>query len=124
MKAHLLFRDDGIMKTLASPAMSAEDALAILKDWLVYLQAPDTTGWRLTRDTDILFPSRAVTARKQQLVLVKDTTQRFLSFSRKDVQSAAADLINGQLQSIEITYMEMPYGFKAPLSRRKENILR
>ncbi len=106
LKAHLLFRDDGIMKTLASPAMSAEDALAILKDWLVYLQAPDTTGWRLTRDTDILFPSRAVTARKQQLVLVKDTTQRFLSFSRKDVQSAAADLINGQLQSIEITYME------------------
>jgi hypothetical protein len=47
-----------------------------------------------------------VTARNQQMILVGKTTQRFVSFSRKDVQTAAADLISGRLQSVEITYME------------------
>ena len=58
LKAHLPLREDGIMEAFVSPPMSAEDALCILKDWLVYLQAPDTTGWRLTRDTAIIFPLR------------------------------------------------------------------
>ena len=106
LKAHLPLREDGIMKAFVSPPMSAEDALCILKDWLVYLQAPDTTRWRLTRDTAIIFPPKAVTARNQQMILVGKTTQRFVSFSRKDVQTAAADLISGRLQSVEITYME------------------
>lgn len=106
LKAHLPLREDGIMKAFVSPPMSAEDALCILKDWLVYLQAPDTTRWRLTRDTAIIFPPKAVTARNQQMILVGKTTQRFVSFSRKDVQTAAADLISGRLQSVEITYLE------------------
>lgn len=106
LKAHLPLRKDGFMEAFVSPKMSAEDALAILKDWLVYLQAPDTTGWRLTRDTTIIFPSKALTARRQQLVLIGETTQRFLSFSRKDVQTAAADWLNGQLHTVEITYMQ------------------
>lgn len=90
------------------------------KDWLVYLQAPDTTRWRLTRDTAIIFRPKAVTARNQQMILVGKTTQRFVSFSRKDVQTAAADLISGRLQSVEITYMEHALWIQCATHKDKE----
>ena len=106
LKAYLPPRDDGVKEDLISPPLSAKDALAILKDWLVYLQAPETTGWRLTRDTDLIFPGKAMIPREQKLVLVGSETQRFLSFSRQDVMTAASDLIHGQLQSVEVTFMK------------------
>lgn len=106
LKAYLPLRDDGIKEELISPPMSAKDALAVIKDWLVYLQAPDTTGWRLTRDTDIIFPGKAVIPREQKLVLVGSEVQHFLSFSRQDVLAAAGDLMHGRLQSVEVTFMK------------------
>ena len=48
------------------------------------------------------------------------TISLFVSFSRKDVQTAAADLISGRLQSVEITYMEHALWIQCATHKDKE----
>lgn len=93
-------------KGLISPLMKVPLALTILENWLLHHQAPDVTGWRTT---DVYLPSEKSNPnvrRGQRLILTGNNTQSFYEFSKSDIQNAANQLKNGQLQSVDLTLMK------------------
>ncbi len=93
-------------KGLISPLMEVPCALTILENWLLHHQAPDVTGWRTTDVYLSSEKSNPNVRRGQRLILTGNDAQSFYKFSKSDIQNAANQLRNGQLQSVDLTLMK------------------
>ncbi len=93
-------------KGLISPLMEVPCALTILENWLLHHQAPDVTSWQTTDVYLSSEKSNPNVRRGQRLILTGNDAQSFYEFSKSDIQNAANQLRNGQLQSVDLTLMK------------------